>query len=399
MKTQILIFLILFISSCVKRSEIKSNIPDQVITVNLNDPKTQVDSFMNEIEDVSLIPLKIDTSVILSDATMQLRVTSKYIYIFDVKFKKLYGFSANGNYQFKIDKFGRGPGEYIQPGNFFVSKDSEISIYDQATKKILFYDKYGHFIKEKIIDCPANNVAYLADSFFVAYAQNTVFYDKNKDGVKIVKINGMTSKTFLPLPKWISNSKLKLATGSNFSYQDFSPRLFLPWSNYVYSITPDSVSCKYKIDFREHNIPESFLSDNETNIDENIIEITKRINDSGWASSIDFYQESSNYCFFTFMLDRDFNYSLFSKKSKKTYTTKFKDLPFGWIFVLKPFLCSYKNSFYTLVSVNQLNCLLQLTTITDPRLIQIQNQYKNYKKNIGIRLDDEDQMLISFKTK
>lgn len=394
MKNQFLIFLVFFASSCIRHSELKSNMPNQVITIVLNNPKAQVDSFMNEIEDISLMPLKIDSSVILSNRTMQLRVTNKYIYIFDIKFKKLYGFSTNGDCQFKIDRFGKGPGEYIQPMNFFLSNNSQICIYDQATKKILFYDKYGHFIKETIIDCSANNVAYLTDSFFVAYAQNTAFFDKSKDGVKIIKLNGKTYKTFLPLPKWISNSNLTLATRSNFSYQDFSPRLLLPWSNNIYSITPESVSCRYKIDFGEHNIPESFLSNNETNIDP--IKITMRILDSGWASSIDFYQESSEYCFFTFMLDRNFSYALFSKKTKRTYTAKFEDLPSGWIFVLKPFLCSYKNCFYTLVSVDQLNCLLQLTTITDPRLIQIQNQYRNYKKNKGIRLEDEDQMLISF---
>jgi len=394
----IFFILLILLVSCNKGSEINDYLPNQMIHVSFNDTKKQIDNLINKIDDVNLIPLEIDSTFILSGSP-QMRVTSEHIYIFDRMMQEIHGFSKTGKYLFKINHHGRGPGEYVQASNFSLTNNSDISIYDQARGKILVFAKNGNFLNEKKIDCGADNVAFLNDSLYVAYAKNLTLFDKNKNCIRIINAKGETIKTFLNLPKWITNSSKIQATGSNFTYWKLSPILVIPWSNYIFSVSPDSVFCNYKVDFGNHNIPESFLVENESRIQNDRQGLIRQIFQNDWAFFLDFFQESSNYVFFQFIKNKDIYYTLFDKKEKEAFSAKFLSLPPEWGLIIKPFLCSNEDTFYSLVSVGQMNLFIQIKELSDLRLLKIQSQYKKYINNIEDDLNEEDQILLSFKMK
>lgn len=399
MKNITLIFIILSLISCASENSTNHLKPHQTISVQLNDTKENTNGFLNSIEDINVIPLEIDSSVILVEGKIQLRVTSERIIVFDNKTNKIFAFSKSGEFLFKINKYGHGPGEYLRPANIFLNHKLDICLYDKATKKIQFYDSSGNSIMERITDIPADNVTFLNDTLFVAFAQHTRFFDKNNDGVKILNINGKTIRTFLPLPNWITNSSLTTASGSNFAYQNNTPNLIMPWDNNVYGITPDSIFCKYKIDFGKYNIPESFLKDNEDNINDDLIKITQTIQQQGWAYFLDFFQESLNHVYFTNMQGKNLLYTLYDKRTKNAKTIPLGSLPPEWYLITKPFLASQNETFYTFVSINQMNNLLIIQSLKDPRLIKVKNQYIQYKNKIATKLRDDDYILLSFKLK
>lgn len=393
------IFIISFLISCVAENSTSHLKPHQTINVQLNDSKENIDSFLNSIEDVNVVPLEIDSSVILVEGKIQIRVTPERIIVFDNKTNKIFAFSRSGEFIYKIDKYGHGPGEYVRPANIFLNQKLDICLYDKATKKIQFYDRFGNFIMDRITKIPADNVSFLNDSLFVAFAQHTRFFDKNNDGIKILNADGKTVKTFLPLPNWVANSKLTIAGGSYFSYQNNTPNLIIPWDNNVYGITPDSIFCKYKIDFGKNNIPESFLKDNEDNIGDDLIKIIQIIQQQGWAYFLDFYQESMNHVYFTNMQGKKLLYTLYDKRNKNAKTIRFNSLPPEWFLIVKPFLASQDETFYTLVSINQMNNLLLIPNLNDVRLIKVKNQYLQYRNRIANKLLDDDYILLSFKIK
>ena len=82
----------------------------------------------------------------------KLTVRENKIYILDKEItKSLFVFSIEGKFLYKINRAGRGPGEYIFPDDFSIdNSENEILIWDIDQKKILLYNK-NQFIKEKSI--------------------------------------------------------------------------------------------------------------------------------------------------------------------------------------------------------------------------------------------------------
>jgi hypothetical protein len=390
-----------FFLSCEKSIGLKDYNPHHIIKIDLDDSKSQVENLINTIEDVNLIPLELTDSFILSKRP-QARVTSDYFYFFDNKQEKLFGFTYEGKFLFQIDNRGNGPEEYIKVANFSLTKDSMITIYDKAKANLLYFDhKNGEFKTNRNIDCQADEVSCLDNNLLVAFTKNLSIFDNDKSSLRLIDSTGSVMKSFLPLPKWIRNSSLRSTTGSDFFYNeiDLRPYLVLPWSTYVFSVSPDSVYCNYYIDFGENNIPNSFFEKFQDKIDSSFDLIMKQIIENNWVFAIDYFQESSNFIFFQSAKKRSIYYTLYNKNNEDIFSSAFDLLPSEWALIFKPFIASYEDTFYSMISAEQLNILMQLEDLTDYRLKKVQSQYKEYKIKYNYRLDDEDFILISYKMK
>lgn len=94
----------------------------------------------------------------------KLIVRENKIYILDKEItKSLFVFSIEGKFLYKINRAGRGPGEYIFPDDFSIDHSkNELLIWDIDQKKILFYNK-TQFIKEKSISHKFSFISHLRD--------------------------------------------------------------------------------------------------------------------------------------------------------------------------------------------------------------------------------------------
>jgi len=66
--------------------------------------------------------------------------------LLDIRNRSLYFFSSDGSFKLRIGSIGQGPGEFINPSLFAVSKDENIYVYDSRNMRINIYNYDGSFI-------------------------------------------------------------------------------------------------------------------------------------------------------------------------------------------------------------------------------------------------------------
>lgn len=379
------ILVLMIFSSCKKESVII--LANEQIQVTFENMENQTKEFVNLIEGVSLIPLDIDSVII--PALPQLRVTNENIYMFSNRQQELYIYSNSGKYINKISRFGKGPNEYINAESFSLNSKSDIILYDLGLGKYLLFTKHGKFIKEVKLKDFCDAFVCLNDTTFAGFSRVSERFISKPNAIKVFGINGELIKSFLQLPTWINESSIVPSSGSFFSINERDVNLTIPYSNIVYQITPDTFVCKYNINFGNHSVPTDFMKKNARQIEKDPIYFIKQMYDNKWAALVDFYQENSGYVFFQYLRENGIYYTLHNKHSKKTLTSRLLSLPEEWVMVIKPFLASDNNGFYTMINANQLDQLLvRAEYLTDMRLIKLMNQYKNYKSKVNLKEDD-----------
>lgn len=391
----LLVVFFLFLSCNKKHVNMGEYSPRHEIGVLFDDTST-TQSFLDHIEDINLIPLEADE--LLLSANPQMRVTSDKIIILDESRKLLDVFDHCGKYLFSIEKKGNGPSEYNNIGNIFVH-ESMIGVYDHVKSNLLFYDlnNGGIFVKSKHLDCIADEVVPLNDSVFVAYTKDLASFDRDPSGIRIMNGDGKVVKTFLPLPKWIRNNSLRSVEGSIIRFH--SELLIFPtWTNKIFSVTPDSIFCKYYLNFGKHSVSEDFLFKNQDRIENDLIGVVREIMNKNWVMTIDFLHETSNYVYFLSSKKDDMYYSLYAKNSKEIHTVNYKHFPEAWRYILIPFIASNNDSFYVYASFEELDNFMKID-VKDSRLKKVQNQLIEHEKSSRVSVDAENFVCMSIKFK
>ncbi len=141
-----LIFSAFNLLSCSKKAE--SEI--ETISINFSDAESNLtlsDILAGEPE---IIPLgnyrSSDSSLVYLKQISKLEIKDENIFILDFFAGTLYSFSKSGEFMETIGGRGDGPGQYLEPLDFYLDKDG-IAILDYG--KILHYDQDGEFIESK----------------------------------------------------------------------------------------------------------------------------------------------------------------------------------------------------------------------------------------------------------
>lgn len=142
MKLPQLIFIIVLLVAC--RSENKT--PHKGLEIDLNNSVITSSDSLN-LTDLSYIFLQEDENNIVGHISKLLCVNNK-IYIFDDQSQMIFCFDSIGNFIYKIDGRGKGPGEYIKLKDFYVSDKEEVFVYDNFGGKIIKYSNRGNEYKE-----------------------------------------------------------------------------------------------------------------------------------------------------------------------------------------------------------------------------------------------------------
>jgi hypothetical protein len=97
--------------------------------------------------DLRFVPLESTEESLVSNADKLFFVQDTY-YVMDQQGKSILLFSATGKFLSKINRVGRGPGEYVHLTDVDVTGDGRIWVYDMMTQKIVRYSRKGALLDE-----------------------------------------------------------------------------------------------------------------------------------------------------------------------------------------------------------------------------------------------------------
>lgn len=141
----------------------------------------------DSIKDTKVIILESNENCLLADIEKILFVNDN-IYIKDRISKILYVFSRGGEFMFKIDKQGRGPGEYISISDFDVNKNNNnIYVYSAGDAKILKYDDHGVFISSSKVNFSFNDIFTLEENDKIFFTWNSLNPHLGSEGFHILR--------------------------------------------------------------------------------------------------------------------------------------------------------------------------------------------------------------------
>lgn len=370
--------------------------PKQIVKVNIADANRDDSFLQNSISEINIIPLDQPRELILSSSNVQMRVTDSNIYIYDWEQKQLFQFSKIGEYQHKIDRQGKGPGEYINAKNFTIDTSGNIYMNDTPNRNVLIYDRNGIFASKRKMFTGIEDFIYINDSISYMY-RPSMPASENRCITKLKENKPVGD--FLSIPSWISNSRTSSPLRTFFFYHDYIPKFIQRWDTHVFSLNTDSISCDYLIDFGENNVPSEFLESNKDDLNSDFMKYYSIFETNNWVTLIDFVQEQDTHLFFTFTCE-DWFYCFYNKETQKVNTMRPEDLSLEWGLVLKPFTSSHKNSFFSLVRVDQLNLLDTMRDeIHSPVVESLLNQYDQYTQMLDRELEEDDYVLLEYKMK
>lgn len=260
MKCKILIALLLsfVIISC--NNEKKIEYDGEQISVGID--KDRYFNLSEVIDSISYVRLETNENCLVGriDKIMQ---HDSLLFISDRESSNaIFCFTMNGEFVFKIDRSGKGPGEYLRIDDCCIDSDGNILLYDAGLKKIIKCDNNGNFTGDEIeLDFYADYFAYLSPQ------DNYVFYSSyreafNRCNLIITNSEGKVISKYLQFDKKYNTNKATMPFQNLRSYNTNSVPVFQMYDNKVYEINNEGFICKYEFDFGRYTLPLDYLVGN-----------------------------------------------------------------------------------------------------------------------------------------
>ena len=195
----------------------------------LEDPSSLFDK-------IELIQLETTDSSLIGNIK-KIELLDSSIYILDGTQRCILVFDNYGNFKKKLSKIGKGPGEYVNIGDFNVEKDGTIEVL--SNYKIIIYDKDFNVTDEI-------NLPDVAHFFYKLDKRNYALYHLQAKN-RLTIYNSISSKTIYT---GIENPKYSRLMPVNPFYSPFyssGKGVFLksPFTNDIYKVTPDGLEENY----------------------------------------------------------------------------------------------------------------------------------------------------------
>lgn len=160
-------------------------------------------------------------------------------------------FDSLGNHIGALNRFGKGPGEFVEVTDFLITNNNEILIWDVVTKKFLFYALNLSFIKELKSDVRYSRIGNLTDSYIVGFGKSKDFQNK----AHILKIDDSTIQvTKTGIPNEFYYSKYYGSWFHNYYVDDYTS--YRPiYSNTIYHISKSEITPIYNLKFDQPIVP------------------------------------------------------------------------------------------------------------------------------------------------
>jgi hypothetical protein len=257
LKVYIIVILIITICSCVEKATEKDNI-GEVIRVNPHDAKEYVN--LSEIAD-SIICIKLQPAPDdIMGRVVEVIIRKKYIYALDVSQQMVFVFDKTGQFVTKLNKSGRGSGEYVFLGNIFVDDNEEyIEVLDMGTDTKLKYTNISFELVESLRGPTvfAYNNNYRKNGgfyYYEAYLLNNVINDKDIQGGLVI-IDDKNNMKVMFEKKTETNGDYYFVKNESFAQNDKN-ELFIsmPYDNTFYRLEKGEVYPVFTVDFGKYGI-------------------------------------------------------------------------------------------------------------------------------------------------
>lgn len=330
----LILVIVIGLFSCKKNDTKQNKIvrTSEFTKIQINPKKIEKDNnFISLFSDsITYIPLETKDDFLIGDID-KIIVKENKIFILDKVSEVIFCFDLqNGNFLYKIDSRGSGPGEYISIENFIVDSNDNVLIY--SSSQGIFKYNNGKFIDKIESRIIASDFYLNKDSsinFYTGRLPNESIFNDFPNQYRLVKVNNnKIEENYLP---YIYNDNyLKIPSGMNSFYSlDDTLHLIEYLNQEIYSFHDDILKPKYKFFFTTNNETFNFSQKAESNL--LIMEKIKN-NDYTMLNSI---IESNGYLFLSYNLKNIEMYSYIQKNKNKInnigmfYFDDFNNIPLG----------------------------------------------------------------------
>lgn len=295
--------------------------------------------YFQSIENIKIIaPETTDESLI--GTITNLSIVHDTLFIVDAwKARAIFAFDLSGKFLYKIEKIGKGPGEY-QSINSIQFTNEQILILDWTTWKFIRYDLKGNLLSEHLIAGGAEYFAQPANGPMILVQQR--YSKKNPCRLKFIDSTFNILQTAFPFKNTRDIASSRPIVDKN------KILFFYPLCDTIYEIEGTHISPKYYLSFYEPGQIEEFI-DVRKDLDNN--EFLKQLDKSNLVND---YQliNMDNYLFIQWQITPKWYHSIIRKSDGKSITflagnTKAKEffaLPCNFLGVHHNILLGYTDS-------------------------------------------------------
>ncbi len=196
----------------------------------------------------------------LISAIEKITIYNGRIYILDNVNRSFLIFNEVGKFVKKVGSYGRGPGEFINPINFFINeKKEELLILDDKASKILKFSLTGDFLDEKYIGFRFNDFMMLNDTTYAVNTDTRI----NKHNPALQNFKLLTTDTLFNVTArgnlYDANACGNVTFSRDGLYMGSSGLLYAPtFSNAIYCFQGTNIYPKYIFDVGNMQLPDFF---------------------------------------------------------------------------------------------------------------------------------------------
>lgn len=159
--------------------------PSGLILINTHKDYPVSELKLNDVAEVKYIPLQSgkDSILYVAPPGLGIFVFRDTLFVRNTSVSspldQIILYNLSGTPLLKIDKAGRGPGEYMKPDNYTVDTVTrEISIWDNLLKKVIVYDFKGNFKREYRLNSSFRIVMDLGPDHVIGYNKMSQFVSR-----------------------------------------------------------------------------------------------------------------------------------------------------------------------------------------------------------------------------
>lgn len=269
MNTRNLLYFILMavcVSACQGGKGYVPNLPDNVSTVSMRTIDVEITNSVYDHLDEWLEAdryVRLPTEPLIAEIR-DIHVEDDKIFVHD-KMHRLLCYDMDGEFLWKIDALGPGPGEYAGISHFAVNPDEkEVLLYDNLGQKLLYYGmRNGKFIRaERLAKPNPTDMAYKDGTYFYDNRYHGNYPDEedfhyslltSHDGIHIVQ------RFFEHAEK---ETAINLTTPKKFYYSDSLLLYCRDFDNKVFQIGKDGIKARYQFNLPDP-LPNAYMESGE----------------------------------------------------------------------------------------------------------------------------------------
>jgi hypothetical protein len=268
--------------------------------------------------DVSTVKLNLKQGELIGNVD-QLIVKKDRFYIRDKVSKTVWVFNLSGSLIYKINNYGKGPGEYSGLDNILVDeKKKELLIFDQSLDKVIYYNLLnGNYKKQQGFEYSFKSVIKDNNKFFV-HTNKAINFEFKSSEQKLDSVNfnlivfdenfKCLEKKF-PYDTKMHPSGISFSFGEHFSSYKDSYLFMESFNDTIFSIKNEKLTPKCIVDF-ENKEKIDFYHLNRSKFYEKLKDVRGAFMPGNFVETCDLYLFSFFNCTTTY-------YCIYDKESKR----------------------------------------------------------------------------------